>query len=163
LWSYLPSHGQNYGCTQLYGMWSSGGSAGDLWAVGGNCALRLQRGLWAAMPPPRDALTAVWGSGTDDVWAVGNTGTIYRYNGKVGGEVTPKPTTQHLRSISGTAADDIWAVGYGDTILHYDGSRWSQRRSPTSGRGLILSGVWASSRREAWIVSQAGTILRYQS
>jgi hypothetical protein len=163
LWSYLASHGQNYGCTQLYSMWSSGGAAGDLWAVGGNCALRMQRGLWAAMTPPRDALTAVWGSGTDDVWAVGNTGTIYRYNGKVGSEVTPKPTTQHLRSVSGTAADDIWAVGYGDTILHYDGSRWSQRRSPTSGRGLILSGVWASSRREAWIVSQAGTILRYQS
>jgi hypothetical protein len=162
-WNYLASHGQSYGCVQLYAMWSSSGPQPDLWAVGPGCALRLQRGLWSAMTPPKDSLTAVWGSGSDDVWAVGNTGTLYRWNGKASSEVSPKPTTQHLRSVAGSGPDDIWAVGYGDTILHYDGQRWTPKRSPTSGRGLILSGVWATSRREAWIVSQTGPILRYQS
>lgn len=165
VWGFLPSHGQNLGCAQLTAMWSTGGTLGDLWAVGSGCALRQPRGgIWTAMmPPPRDTLNAIWGSGADDVWAAGNTGTLYRWNGKATSEVTPKPTTQHLRGISGTAPDDIWAVGNSDTILHYDGSRWSPKRSPTSGRGLALTGVWASSRREAWIVGATGTILRYQS
>ncbi len=162
MWIYLASHGQNYGCSQLNGMWSSGGTGGDMWAVGANCALRMQKGLWSALPPPKDALNAVWGSGSDDVWAVGNNGTIYRWNSKGSSEVVPKPSPQTLRAVAGTASDDIWAVGVADTILHYDGQRWTQLRGPTSGRGLMLSGVWASSRREAWIVGQAGTILRYQ-
>jgi len=163
-WTYLPAHGQDYGCAQVYGMWSLSRSGSDVFAVGATCAMRMRAGAWSAlMPLPSNPLVAVWGSSSDDVWAAGNAGTLYRWNGRSSSEVLPRPTTQHLRSVWGSAPDDIWAVGYGDTILHFDGKAWTPKRSPTSGRGLILSGVWARSRSEAWIVSQAGTILRYQS
>ena len=162
-WNYLSDHPSSYGCSQLYGMWSTPGPTGDVWAVGTGCVTRLRSGIWSVLSAPTSTLTSVWGSGTDDVWAAGNSGTLYRWNGRSASEVLPRPTAQHLRSIWGSAADDIWAVGYADTILHYDGKTWTSKRSPTAGRGLILSGVWAASRSEAWIVSQAGTILRYQS
>ena len=55
MWIYLASHGQNYGCSQLNGMWSSGGAGGDMWAVGASCALRMQKGLWSALTPQRRA------------------------------------------------------------------------------------------------------------
>ena len=162
-WGYLPTHGSDLGCAQLVGMWGLPGVGSDVWAVGTTCAIRFRGGSWGALPAPTNPLSAVWGSSRDDVWAAGNSGTLYRWTPTGSREVLPRPTTQHLRSVWGSAADDIWAVGAGDTILHFDGKTWTAKRSPTSGRGLTLSGVWVRSRGEAWIVGQAGTILRYQS
>ena len=162
-WQYFPAHGRDYGCSQLAAVWGPSGAGSDVFAVGTTCALRSRAGTWSALPSPSSPLAAVWGSAADDVWAAGSSGVLYRWNGRGSSEVTPRPTTQSLRSLWGTAADDIWAVGQGDTILHFDGKTWAPKRSPTSGRGLILSGVWARSRSDAWIVGQGGTILRYQS
>jgi len=54
-------------------------------------------------------LSAVWGSGPNDVWAVGDNGTIVRWNGAVWSPVA-SGTTNDLLGIWGSGPDDIWAV-----------------------------------------------------
>lgn len=78
------------------------------------------------------ALSGVWGSSPDDVWAVGAGGTLLHWDGK---EWTPfsSPTDRDLYGISGSGPDNVIAVGGrpGDalpTILHWDGATWKPAR-----------------------------------
>jgi len=58
----------------------------------------------------------VWGSAANDVWAVGNAGTVLHWDGTVWAPVTVS-TTKDLHGIWGSGPNDIWAVG-DQTILH---------------------------------------------
>jgi len=64
-------------------LWSIHGSRdGDLWMVGGETVLRGYADVFSAPPlgiGPANNLTAVWGAGRSDIWAVGLNGTILRY------------------------------------------------------------------------------------
>ncbi len=62
-------------------------------------------------------LTAVWGSGAADVWAVGSGGTILHNDGTVWKGV-PSGTTETLYAIWGSGPGDVWTVGSTKTILH---------------------------------------------
>lgn len=152
------------------GLWSSG--ADELWAVGGMSTYgrftpRYGRALRAV---PRagaldwteydtqawDDLHAIWGSSSDDVWAVGDRGTVRRWT-----NATPKrwaivdvPTKQHLRAVWGTGPSDVWVVGDEGTILHYDGTKFDHVEAGflEGVRLPNLRGVWGSSARDVWIV-----------
>lgn len=74
----------------LYGIW--GAAANDLWAVGaddddGGVMLHYDGASWtpvdlsAALPAGVPALFKVWGRGPNEVYAVGQAGTILRWNG----------------------------------------------------------------------------------
>ena len=59
----------------------------------------------------------MWGSTSNDVWTVGDGGTILHWDGTawsafVGG------TTKSLSGVWGSASNDVWTVGAGGTILH---------------------------------------------
>jgi hypothetical protein len=76
---------------------------------------------WSAVPNNSVAYaTAVWGSSKDDVWTVGTSGAIRRWNGtkwstsRVSIEGTPY--YRDLAAIHGSSADDIWAVGKGIAV-----------------------------------------------
>jgi hypothetical protein len=68
----------------------------------------------------------VWGSSSEDVLAVGFSGTIRHYDG-----ISWSPgnigTFNALHSIWGNSSGDIFAVGAWGTILHYSGETptWS--------------------------------------
>jgi hypothetical protein len=62
-------------------------------------------------------LRAVWGSGGNDVWAVGDGGTLLHYDGDVW-DPQSSPTVNDLYGLWGRAADDVFAVGDYGTILH---------------------------------------------
>jgi len=77
----------------------------------------------------------VWGSGPEDVFAVGAEGTILRYDGaRWYGMSTP--TRVELRAVWGTGPTDVYAVGETGTILRFDGARWTRMTSPT--RKILL-------------------------
>jgi hypothetical protein len=101
-------------------------------------------------------LRAIWGSGTNDIWAVGEVGAIVHYDGTAWSPITTPPTTIGLRGIWGTAANDVWAVGDSGVIEHFDGSRWSQDVRSTS---RTLRAVWGDPSGELWVVGDAGTLL----
>lgn len=90
---------------------------------------------WCAQSvPTQNPLNAIWGSSDNDVWAVGDHGTIVRRTGGAW-EVVPSGTGIDLVDVRGTGthdptgAEDVWAVGQGavgigPTLLHWRGSGW---------------------------------------
>ena len=63
------------------------------------------------------SLRGVGGAGPNDVWAVGDNGTIVHWDGQVW-LTFPSGTKQRLLAVWGSGAHDVWAVGYDSTILH---------------------------------------------
>ncbi|RLT39629.1 MAG: hypothetical protein DWI57_09965, partial [Chloroflexi bacterium] len=69
---------------------------------------------WQSPLPQGNDLYGVWGSGPDNVYAVGLYGTIVYYDG-VSWVVQTSGTTQSLFDIWGSSAIDVYAVG--DALL----------------------------------------------
>jgi len=109
----------------------------------------------------RDDLEAVWGSGPDDVWAVGRRGTIrHTTRGAATWTVTASPTTSDLHAVWGSGPKDVWAVGDSGTIVHFDGTSWAPATlaMPNGDLATNLYGVWGSGPDDVWIVGE-GLIL----
>src|SRR5437773_667089 len=100
---------------------------------------------------------AVWGATGNDVFAVGDDGSIWHYDG-TSWTAQPSGTTQVLYGVWGSGRKDVFAVGTGGTILHYDGTSWTVQ---PSGTPQDLYGVWGSGGTEVFAVGADGTILHY--
>lgn len=102
-------------------------------------------------------LTAVWGSRTTDVYAVGTKGSIIHTDGSGTWSVQTSGTTNDLFGIFGTSANDVFVVGTNGTILHSTGDgTWLEQNSGTT---HDLVGVWAASPSDVWAVGKGGTII----
>nr|MEE4268241.1 hypothetical protein [Candidatus Krumholzibacteria bacterium] len=79
---------------------------------------------WEVMRPnpAGQTLTGVWSDGPDNVWGVGNLGTIVHWNGERTLEVD-SPTADEISSIDGWSAHDLYAAA-SRQILHFDGRTW---------------------------------------
>ncbi len=91
-------------------------------------------------------LEAIWGSGPDDVWAVGWFGTIMHWDGTTWTRFE-SGTQWPLFGIWGSGPNDVWAVGRYGTVLHWDGASWSAVPSNTTSE---LVGVWGNGTGEVW-------------
>ena len=115
---------------------------------------------WQPMTSPTRAdLHDVWGSNPDNVIAVGDEGTVLRYNGQQWSPETSLPPgvdAEALRGVSGSGADDIFVVGREGVILHHDGDGWTRR--DCVGSREHLNAVWSSGPGSALAVSDAGAI-----
>ncbi len=147
---------------QASGVW--GTSVVDVFAVGsalGGTAPFMGRyngTSWASVTVPTSVpLKDVRGSATNDIYAVGNTGTILHYNGSSWSTAT-SPTSNNLNGIWGSSSSDYFAVGNGGVIVHFDGEQWTTMTSPTANN---LLGVWGASRNSVFAVGASGTILHY--
>lgn len=63
-------------------------------------------------------LQDVWGSSGNDVFAVGDNGTILHYDGTQWRQMN-SGTSETLYDVWGVSGSDVFAVGTGGTILHY--------------------------------------------
>jgi|GEM_PF-1728696 len=147
----------------ITGMW--GTSSGSIWATADsgliikhNNAQALEGG-WQqiATGSPYD-LEDIWGSKADDIYAVGERGTILHYSGKTWDPVASIPTNQTLNAIWGSGPDDIFVVGDWGVILHYDGVHWSLQTN-TSNQHLF--DVWGFNGQDVYAAGFSGTILHY--
>src|SRR6476659_5797076 len=84
---------------------------------------------WCQETSPTTArLHGVWAASANDVFAVGDGGTILR---RVNGTWTQmtSPTTNHLRGVWGLSSSDVWACGVASggagTVVHFNGTSWS--------------------------------------
>jgi hypothetical protein len=105
--------------------------------------------------------TTVWGFGTTDVWAAGDSGFICRWN-PMGLSWTRQDQvsgTPNFRGIWGTSAQNIWAVGEAGNVAHYDGTTWT-RLTPTALSGRRLNAIWGADAQNFWVVSDKGEIFR---
>lgn len=95
----------------------------------------------------------VWGSGPNDIWAVG--GDVARHwDGKAWTRMNFSGLKGTVASIGGSGPDDIW-LSFEDTaagtasLVHWDGKKWARahvREKASPG------GIWASGARDAWAV-----------
>jgi hypothetical protein len=116
--------------------------------------------MWSSESSP--SLTAIWGSGPNDVFAVGG-GSVVHWDGhgwsrySTGGE--------WLNGVWGSGLTDVVAVGtdsggYHGTVLQWDGRAWSQLVPSGIDLGYVdLLGVWGSGPDDVWVVGSGGTIL----
>jgi hypothetical protein len=112
---------------------------------------------WWEHPRPQGArLSSVWHGSATDAWAVGDGGTVLRWDGGAWTAVA-SGTTLPLLGIWGSSADDAWAVGGDGAMLHWDGSAWS---AVASGTTNWLTDVWGASAADVLAVGHMGNILR---
>lgn len=109
----------------LYDIWCSGAS---VFAVGESATLlRWNGNAFVAQPAPtgfNSTLTAISGTSANDVWAVGDDGSIVHFDG-TSWTKSMSPTTEKLRAVLAFSANDVYASG-DDSVLHWDGSVWTK-------------------------------------
>lgn len=97
------------------------------------------------------ALSAVWGSSADSVFAVGGIpgqGEVYHYDGE-NWQAMLVPDVPLLVWVFGFGPDNVYAVGEEGGIIHFDGVRW---RRLNLGATEDLWGIWGTSPDDMWIV-----------
>lgn len=147
-------------------------SAGNLegFAVGGNIVARGVGTTWTTTTLPGAVnLEAVFvASNTPAVWAVGDNGQIWYFNGSVWGLVSPFPATlQNLFGIQLVSTSEGWIVGKDSIILHStnlgSGNIWTALTNPIqtgTGIGIDLHGVSFPSSGNGWATGTQGVILQ---
>jgi len=107
--------------------------------------------------PTTELLRGIWGTASDDVFAVGEAGTILRYDGKRW-YAMESPTTLAIRTVWGTGPTDVYAAGEDGLLLHFNGAAWTPLQSPTDRLLLQLWGVPGSPN--VYSVGVVTTILK---
>ena len=112
-------------------------------------------------------LNAIWGSGGDDIFAVGDNGKMLHFDGSSWAQME-SGTDEDLYDVWGSGPNDVYAVGSEGTVLHYDGTSWSKINVGTR---QTLEGVWGAGPDDVFVggteivlhydgVSWSNTILR---
>ena len=121
----------------LFGVWAA--SPTDVWAVGGtpgagtgspnDIALHFDGSAWTPAGPPQAlgvAFFKVWGSAPDNLYVVGESGTVWHRRGTTWTlESSPPIAMGTLLTVNGCGPDEVYAVG-GRDILRSDGTTWTR-------------------------------------
>ena len=114
-----------------------------------------QRVMGSPLPTRLFAVTIV----SDTLgWALGDEGTILRYDGS-SWETTASPSTYRLYDLVMTTVSSGWAVGDYGTVLRFDDGRWTvwpQKIPNTNLHAIAMPGP-----DSGWAVGRAGTILAF--
>ncbi len=125
--------------------------------------------MMVTSPTPQN-LNAITPGGLLDMdvaWAVGDAGTIIRWNGDQSWDLVTSPTTANLYSVSMASASDAWAVGGSGSngvIIRWDGSNWNTWNNVTLGTSgqdafPALHSVSMLDSSFGWAVGDSGTML----
>jgi hypothetical protein len=138
---------------ELSGIWGSAGE--DVWAVGSEI-LHFDGRRWSTPLRPERFLLDVHGTGAGNVWAVGEGGLAYVWNG-----------ARWERQSTGTDADlygvwahgeQVWAVGAGATLRVRDAKGWHAFEPPS--REVTFTAVWGTGPKDVWVTgAQSGAVL----
>jgi len=79
---------------------------------------------------PSTYITGIWGSSASDVFAVGNAGTAYHYDGSQWTSINTGVSTD-LYSVWGSGPNDVYVAGASLTMRHFNGTQWSAVPGPT--------------------------------
>lgn len=105
----------------------------------------------------------IWGTGPDDLYAVGPFGTILHSTNR-GGTWTAQSSgsVANLRGIWGSGPSDVFVAGTSGAILHTanGGATWT-RRSSASFENLYA--LWGSGPDDVYAVGDRGTLLHGRS
>ncbi|MBM4389156.1 MAG: hypothetical protein FJ088_15560, partial [Deltaproteobacteria bacterium] len=107
-------------------------------------------------PQAKGEIRALWGGDPGEIWAVGDFGQIWFYNGAGWSDLSPA-AQNNLRGISGTSKDNIIAAGY-YKVMRYNGTKWEDMwNAPFKD----YYDVYAIDQDNIMLAGAQGTILRF--
>lgn len=104
------------------------------------------------------ALRGIMGLSDSDIYAVGDSGTIFHNDG-TGWQKVDYVVNKDLYAVWGSSFDNVFAVGQGGTVLHYNGTAWKVVESVVAD---TLRAVWGNGANEVYAAGDNGTMLLYQ-
>jgi hypothetical protein len=112
---------------------------------------------WGPGSTDPDDLYAIWGSADDDLWVVGESGTILHSTGSGCWFHVASDTTERLTAVAGRGRSDVIAVGKNGASVHWDGSAWHEVASGVTSdfAALTFGGSFL------WATTTDGKILRW--
>lgn len=158
----------------LHDVWGS--SAANVWGVGDKGELvRWDGTAWtlhrfdgtAVTPKPLGdfatpasvyTLRGVWGSSASNVFAVGDSGVVLRYNGTAWTRMTTGTAAQ-LNDVWGSGPSDVYAATETGRLLRFNGTSWSFVAG-VQAAGALRS-VWGSAANNVYAVGDGGAMYRY--
>jgi hypothetical protein len=158
----------------LYDVW--GTSAANLWAVGDKGEmLRWNGSAWTLhrydgtavtaqglanfdVPARQYTLRGVWGSSATNMYVVGDSGVVLRYDGSAWTRMTTGTTAQ-LNRVWGTSSTNVYAATSTGRLLRWNGTTWSFVAG-VQAPGALWS-VWGTSSTNIYAVGDGGVVLRY--
>jgi len=168
-------HALPAGYTELAAMWASGPS--DYWIAAGRwvddgsedgviyrALLHWDGTSWTSIEGFGtdnaifgEGFVALWGTGPDDIYAVGRT-VVYHRDATGWSLVTPVTSTAFF-DVFGTSATDVYIL---DTvhIWHYDGITWTMKTTPATvshGVANTPADIWLTNGRDPAV----GTLIHY--
>jgi len=115
---------------------------------------------WSAVPSGTTKhLRAVWGVSDTDVFAVGDSGTVLRFDG-LSWAPMPIGTKADLTGIWGTSASNVFATSSNDTVFHFDGVAW---RDTVQSAGRQWLCVWGASSADVFLANDQNEIVRHET
>ena len=103
-------------------------------------------------------LRGLWAASSGVVYAVGDAGTILRFDGNRW-EQLPAPKDVRLHGVWGTSADNVYACGDAATIFHFDGSNWELDYCGDVDTALLS--ITGFGPHDIFVVGDDGIALRY--
>lgn len=146
------------GAPSLNGVYTPSGS--DTWIAGNDGKTYRYvpaTSTWQPYMGASGGLFAISGTGPNDIWAVGQTGTALHYNGAAWVAVLTS-TTQDLYALWANAANDIWFVGANGTALRWDGTTV---RNTSTGLSGALRAIWGADAMTVFAAGDTGRLFQF--
>ncbi len=118
---------------------------------------RLAHVTWEHPLPQGNDLRRLWGFADGSFYAVGEAGTVVRYDGSTFA-LADTPTRNDLHAIWASGPSDIFAAGFNGALIHCDGVKWSVVHAPTQSD---FYAVWGSSSTDVFVASGDGRVWNY--
>jgi hypothetical protein len=96
------------------------------------------------------AFRAIWGTSANDIFAAGDRGNIYHYDGTSWSYMENPAKYYPLYAMWGTAPDNVYAAGSA-YIVHYNGYAWHSESNP-AGYYSVIRGIWGSGPDDIYAV-----------
>lgn len=147
----------------------AGGSAGDAETI-----IRWTGTEWLAQTSPSfTTFNDLWMIASNDGWAVGDFGRIFRWDGRHWFHYETLPSRDNLYGLFFVSSTDGWAVGstptgtspsgafLGPTILRWNGVSWSVVTPPGVALNQELRDIWCLSSSQCWAVGTDSVVLKW--
>ena len=86
----------------------------------------------------------------DDVWAVGNQGSVAHYDGTAWTEQKLEGVEVDLLHVLAFPGPDVWVTDAGDMVYRFDGKRWTRAAAPEL-QEKTLHRLWGSSAQDVYV------------